>query len=621
MKKHLILFVILIIFSPIYSQVKIEKSTDIIVALGRKYYVHTVKQGETLYSLSRVYGAPTDQILFINKETVDDLKVGSILRIPVINANYQPVPLSKISFVEHIVQKRESLYAIAQQYNVTQDDIIKYNPQIQNGLDKDMVLKIPVEEKENITASDEFFTYHQIRNGETLKLIATQYGVDIVDIVQFNDNAYNLKTDEFLAIPKQTLSDEQKYLLMYNSTVNPDFLDIDPNYFEDPSCLPCSKFVYSDTMTFKVAILLPLYLSQNYGLSYDALSEPDNSHYFSSTMIFYDYLQGTLMAVNDLKKEGVNLKVYIYDTKADSSFIEGILKKYELKKMDLIFGPVYSKNYDIVKRFADSNRINIISPLSRKQTTIKDNPLVFNVTPSNAEVTKFTAKYMAKYADTSMISIITDGTNEQNELKDSLFNQIILLTQNIDSLDYKEINFSKFVTPYKNNLNPYKHNYVFITSSNEVQVSAILNNLNALVTVDEYKITVYTMPAIENFTKIQADWLVNLDIHFTSTTVNDMDNWNIKEFKTIYKDIFGRRPSRFSYIGYDVTYYFVSAIKRYGKYFQFCLGNDQDYMDSGMFMKFYFERLNKQSGFENKRLNMLYYTQNLNIEIEEAPNN
>ncbi|MBN2664345.1 MAG: LysM peptidoglycan-binding domain-containing protein [Bacteroidales bacterium] len=621
MKKYLILFVFLATFNTIYSQVKIDKSTDVIVALGRKYYVHTVKQGETLYSLSRVYGAPTGQILLINKEIVEDLKAGSILRIPVIDANYQPVPLSIVSFTEHTVQKHESLYAIAQQYNVTQDDIIKYNPQIQNGIDKGMVLKIPIEEKQSINASDEFFTYHQIRNGETLQLIATQYNVSIADIVQFNDNAKNLVTDEFIAIPKQTLSDEQKYLLMYNSLVNPDFIDIDPNYFEDPSCLPCSKFVYNDTMTFKIAILLPLYISQNYGLSYDALSEPDNSHYFSSTMIFYDYLQGTLMAINDLKKEGINLKVYIYDTKADSTSIEGIFKKYELKKMDLIFGPIYSKNYDIVKKFADSNRINIISPLSRKQTIIKNNPFVYNITPSNAEVTKFTAKYMAKYADTSMISIISDGSDEQNEIKDSLYNELKILTHNLDTVDYKEINFSKFVTPYKNNLSRYKHNYVFITSSNEVQVSAILNNLNALVTVNEYKITVYTLPVIENFTKMQADWLVNLDIHFTSTTINDLDNWNIKEFKVLYNDIFGRRPSRFSYIGYDVTYYFISALKRYGKYFQFCLGNDQDYMDSGMFMKFYFERLNKQSGFENKRLNMLYYTKDLNIEVEETPTN
>lgn len=615
MKKITVFFVILFSLNSVFSQVKIVKSTDVIVALGRKYYVHTVKQGETLYSLSRVYGVPTEQILLVNKETVDNLEIDAVLRIPVIDADYQAVPITKTTFTEHIVQKRESLYGIAQQYNVTQDDIIKYNSQIQNGLKKGMVLKIPVVETENINASDEFFVYHQIRNGDNLQIIANQYAVDVADIKQFNDNATNLVTDEFLAIPKQVLSDDQKYLLMYNSSINPDFLDIDPNYFEDPSCLPCNKFVYNDTMTFKIAILLPLYVAQNYGLSYDALSEPDNSHYFSSTMIFFDYLQGTLLAIDALKKEGINLDVHLYDTKADSAYIEGILKKHELKNMDLIFGPVYSDNYNIVKRFADSNRINVVSPLSRQTKIIKNNPFVYKIIPSHDEVVKFSAKFLSKYADTSLISIITDGSTEQLNLKDTLKKELVLLTQN-DSLNFKQITFSKFVTPYQNNLDPDKHNYVFIPSTDEVQLSAILNNLNALVNVNEYRITVYCLPVLENFAKLQAEWLVNLDIHYATTSIADENNWDIKEFKVKYKDIFGRRASRFSFIGYDVTYFFVNALKKYGKYFQFCLGDDQEYMDSGMFMKFYFDRYNKNSGFENKRLNMNYFTDDLRIKTD-----
>jgi len=619
MKKHFLLFALLLIFTPVFSQIEIEKSNDIIVALGRKYYIHTVKQGETLYSLSRVYGVPTDQLLLINKQTVNNLQAGTVLRIPVIDANYQPVPITKLSFVEHVVKKRESLYGIAQQYNVTQDDIIAHNPQIQNGIDKGMVLKIPVEEKEQIDATDEFFIYHQIRNGETLQLIASQYGISIDNITKFNDNANKLVTNEFLAIPKQVLTEEQKYMLMYNSSISPDFLDIDSNYFEDPSCLPCHKFVYNDTMTFKIAILLPLYISQNYGLSYDALANPNQTQFFSSTMIFFDYLQGTLLAIDALKKEGYNLDVHIYDTRADSAHLAGIFNKYEMKNMDLIFGPIYSQNYDIVKQFTDKNRINVISPLTSQLSVVQNNPFVYKIVPSYSEVAKFTAGFISKYADTSVVSIISDGTPSQIALKDTLHKELLFLTKNLDTLDYRDITFSKFVTPYANNLSPDKHNYVFITSTNEVQVSAILNNLNALVTVNKYRITVYALPVLENFTKMQADWLVNLDIHFTSSTLNDLDNWAIKEFKIKYKDIFSRRPSRFAYMGYDATYYFVSALKKYGKYFQFCLGDDQDYMDSGMFMKFYFDRINTYSGFENKRLNMLYYTKDLRIEIENMP--
>jgi len=616
MKKHLLLFVFVLSSVLAFGQIKIEKSSDVVVAFGRKYYVHSVKKGETLYSISRVYGVPTDQIILINKETISELNEGSALRIPVIDANYEPVPLKTTTFIEHTVQKNQSLYAIAQQYNTTQDLIIKYNPQIENGVEKGMVLKIPVEEQQSISADDEFFIYHQVRAGEDFKLIASQYGVTVEDLKQFNDKTPVV--GKIVAVPKRPLSDEQKYILKYNSSLNPDFLNIDPNYFEDPTYPPCSKFAYNDTMTFNIAILLPLYITQNYGLSFDAMSNPDNAHFYGSTEIFYEYLQGTLLAIDALKKEGLNLKVHIFDTKADSATIEGILGNYEMKKMDLVFGPVYSKNYDIVKKYSEKYRINFVSPLTSQVNIIENNPFVYKVTPSFPEVTKFTAKYLSNFADTSMFYVISDGTPAQKELSDTLHQALTLSVGNPDSLEFKEITFSKFVTPYQNNLSKTKTNYVFIPSTNEVQVSAILNNLNALVTVNNYKITVLTLPVLENFTKLQSDWLSNLNIHFASTTVTDENDWEYKEFKTKYRDLFGQSPDKYSYIGYDATYYFIMALKQYGKYFQFCLGEDQEFMDSGMFMKFYFERLDKNSGFENKRLKMLYYAKDLELLADET---
>ncbi len=618
MKKFFLISLLLLFGLNTFSQVEIEKSSDIVVVLGRKYYVHKVKKGETLYSISRVYKVPTSQILLINKEKVEELKAGSALRIPVIDKKYEPIAVTKITFTEHKVDKNESLYAISKQYGITQDEIIKHNPQIKNGLKKGMILKIPVKEKTEIQAKDDFFVYHQIKRGENLKLIARQYGVTIDDIKKFNENTSELIPGEILTVPKETLSEEQIYLLKYNEQLNPDFLNIDPNYFEDSNYPPCEEFVYNDTMSFKIALLLPLFITRNYSLSFDALSSPEKAHFYNKTKIFFDYLHGTFLAINELKKEGVNLKLYIYDTKADSATLETILKKYEMKKMDLIFGPVYSKNYNIIRDFCAKNKINVISPFTSKLSVLKNSPFVFKIKPSYSEITKFTARYMADFSDTSLIAVVSDGSSMQMQLADSLHKSLVVFTGGKDSLDFKKITFSRYVTPFKRNLDKNKHNYVFIPSTNEVQVSAILNNLNALVNVNRYKITVFTLPVIEYFKRLQAEWFFNLDIHYAATTVIDDNNWEIKNIKTDYVDIFGIKPTRFSMIGYDVTYYFISALKKYGKYFQFCLGNDQEYMDSGLFMKFYFQRTGKYNGFENKRLNMLYYTKELKLKIEES---
>jgi len=72
--------------------------------------------------------------------------------------------------------------------------------------------------------------------------------------------------------------------------------------------------------------------------------------------------------------------------------------------------------------------------------------------------------------------------------------------------------------------------------------------------------------------------------------------------------------TKMSFHGYDVTYYFLSALKRYGKYFQFCLTqSDLEPSKRGIFLDFNFLRIDNKSGFENNGVYMLNYDADLNI--------
>jgi len=616
MKKVLLIVLFLFIYLSIFSQVKIEKSNDIIVILGRNYYVHVVKKGETLYSLQKVYNVPQREIILINKEAVTDLQVGSTLRIPIIDQGYKPAPIKKTEFKEHVVQRNESLYSIAHQYGTTQDKIIKYNPQIKNGLKKGSVLKIPVVTEQIVNAEDSFFKYHKIKKGDKINIIAIEYGVTVDEIKQFNEGV-NFSEGEIIAIPKKHFSKEQIFLLKNNKDFNPNFIDVDLNYFEDPNYPPCSEFSFDKNMKFNIAILLPLYIDRNYNLSLGAISSPKSAHYFSNTVVFYNYLQGTLLAIDELKKEGMNLKINIYDTRSDSASIQQILNKPELKNMDLIFGPVYSKYYRMIEQFSKENKINVVSPLSQKLSTIQTNPFAFQVEPSLNTITKFTSGFIAKYIDTSRVIFIYKQNTNKDAISDTLLKELKSICKNVDSLDYKNVIFSKFITPYKQNFSETKTNIVYLISNDEVEISSIMNNLSALVNVYRYKIIVYAQPSIQNFTKLHTTWLSSLNVHYATSSIKNFEDFAIKEFDQKYRTTFGRLPDKFSYLGYDATYYFVDALRQYGKYFQFCLGNNDEFMDSGLFVKFDFERVAPRGGFENKRLNMIYYTNDLKLMIED----
>lgn len=620
MKQILTFIFILAIYGQAFSQTQIDRSDDLqIMLLGRKFYVHKVKPGETIYALSKVYEVPTEQILLINSEEITNLQAGTLIRIPLIDSTYKPFPLSKTTFTYHIVQKNESMYAIAKQYNITQDELIKYNPQVTNGLKKGMQLKIPVKKRTELKGEDELFVYHQLRRGENLQTIAGLYNVNL-SVLQKLNSEVEIVEGNVVAVPKKQLSEEQIYLLKHNESLKPNFFDIDPNYFEDSTYPPCSKFVYDPSMTFKISFLLPLYLDQNNDLSIKSLSPKNSPSYFGKSQVFYSFLQGSLMAVEKLKGENVNLEIKIFDTNNDSAEVSKILADTFVRNSDLVIGPVYSEHYNQVKKFTNETHINVVSPFSHHESTLKNNPFVFQPEPSTIEITKFTSKFIAQKIDTSLVFFITDENEANKELSDTLKKYIVLNSKNPDSLKYKNVVFSKFITPYQDDLSETKNNIVFIPTTDENKIAAILNNLNALVTVYNYKITVYTMPAIRYSTKLQVEWFSNLNIHYTGKFKNS-DKWENMEFTSDYKRNFGENTNKFVYMGYDETYYFVNLLRQYGKYFQFCMNEKAEINDTGEFMEFYFKRTGLTNGFENIKMNMYYYTKDLQIQQEEEPTN
>ncbi|HEC42115.1 MAG TPA: LysM domain-containing protein, partial [Bacteroides sp.] len=89
----------------------------------------------------------------------------------------------------HIVREKETLYGISKAYNVTEKVIASENPDVFAGLRPGMVLKIPAEPvlDESIDIKDtEEFIYHVLKEGETLYFLSKKYRIDVVEIEKAN---------------------------------------------------------------------------------------------------------------------------------------------------------------------------------------------------------------------------------------------------------------------------------------------------------------------------------------------------------------------------------------------------------------------------------------------------
>ncbi len=623
MKKIILsLFSILLILG-VNAQVKVEKSKDKIAILGRKYYVHTVKAGETLYSIGKVYEIPQNQIILINNELVVNLEANDVLKIPIIDENYKEVEANDVTFVEHKVKKKESLYAISKQYGISEQDIIKYNPEATNGVKKKQILKIPILTKIEIKAEDEFFIYHQITEGETIRSIIKKYNISKKQLLQMNPDAdKNFAVGQILNIPKKELTELEFLIITGADSDLPDLVNIDPLYFTDPSCKPCKDFAYSEDKVFKVAFLIPFFLEQNYSKSFDVVNEPDKEKFYRNSEIFIHFYEGALLAVNEMRRLGLSVDLYVYDTKNDSTTVANILSKYEMRKMDLIIGPVYSDNFDIISEFANKNKINVVSPVSKKTELLEDNPFIFQVNPSNNMLIESATPQLTGYYDSSLV-VIHNGKDEELELMETYqtnLKKIFFNETDLDTIVFKDVMYNKDgMRGVRSALIKGQENIVFIPSSNEVFISNVLNNLNTMVSIEKYRITVYGLPSWDAFQDLELNFYRNLNIHYPSPNYVDKNNWQVQDFIEDYNTNFNTEPTVFSYQGYDITLYFLSALKRYGKYFQFCISNrDVEPNPQGLSLKFDFERINDHSGFENKGVHILKYDEDLNlIKIEK----
>ena len=123
-----------------------------------KRYFHIIEQGQTLYSLQRKYGLPLDRIRSLNRISGNNLEVGDTLlfynRDSLITAFIKQENKALVvsgsdensSYTTHIVKKGETLFRIARLYNLSVNDIRKLNQLKSDNLKigQELIITLPV---------------------------------------------------------------------------------------------------------------------------------------------------------------------------------------------------------------------------------------------------------------------------------------------------------------------------------------------------------------------------------------------------------------------------------------------------------------------------------------------
>lgn len=96
---------------------------------------------DTLYGISKKFGITMEQLIAANPQIADGLKPGMKLVIPV-SGSTAINPNDSVAYMIHTVVKDDTMYNLSNRYLVPQTELLRLNPELSEGLKLGMALKI-----------------------------------------------------------------------------------------------------------------------------------------------------------------------------------------------------------------------------------------------------------------------------------------------------------------------------------------------------------------------------------------------------------------------------------------------------------------------------------------------
>jgi len=173
-------------------------------AFAQAYTYHTVTAGETVYSISKKYDISQETLLKLNPEAKDGLQINAKLVIPMSLEQSETAVKKAVSFNSHKVQKKETLYSLSKQYGVSIEDIKKYNKHLySNELRNGETVQIPVFVIDNSSPEKVIIAEKKERPAPG-KVIIEERNPEITKSRPAAQTAQTGKTREHIILPKET---------------------------------------------------------------------------------------------------------------------------------------------------------------------------------------------------------------------------------------------------------------------------------------------------------------------------------------------------------------------------------------------------------------------------------
>jgi len=593
----------------------------------KEYYLHDVKSGETLEAISEAYHISVEKLVQYNPDLKHGLKVGLVLGIPVqteseeseaqvaehqeVTETVKPVSSETIALVSpeglYTLQPKEDLYDVAKRFGVDLSDLKTINPELNNNPKRGTMIEIP-----KIINENDYIVHHCEKNERVTSLLR-RWKVSESEFRKKNVSVgSHVFVNQVVLIPIEPISD---FYWIKNdmelvdeeepSTHAEPKFDFDAEMGEIPVCVASPENVQK---RYNVALMVPLFLQDIDNIE---VTKEKAKNQKSRSLGFLQYYEGFVMAAEALEKQGLKVDLTVFDVTDNVASAEKALRQIRGKDLDLIVGPFFGRSFSVIEEYAKANDIVVVNPLSTRLSVIADNPNVVKVKPGDLGLV-LTISNLVKnnYSDANVFIVsrekASDSTflnqlehhlnlavqdevtvsgneflhfarneSERLEMGSRLVSTVDVEGQVYSTDDFRNGSMDKVVLAnpikryeysdmgkLKSQLSGVRTNLIVAYGDDNVFATGMLNSLST--EADRFPITLVCAPDWSQFEKLLVDNLLKMNAIYASDYFIDYESDAAKQFVRRFRSKYMGEPQKYAFEGYDLGYYFLSALMQYG---------------------------------------------------------
>lgn len=536
---------------------------------GVVVYRYTVQKSEGLYRISKNFNVSQEELVRLNPTLqTEGLKFGQVILVPV--KEEQPAAADS-SYVKHVIEPKETLYAISKRYGVSVAELQAANPEVSKNMPIGATLLIPARSTE----------------GATLPVPQTQAEAPKMDAPQPQAEAPKVETPKAEAEAPTIEAPKADEVVLPAPKLQADSLTAvqqvsTDSMVEHPLLLPYDSSIIS-ALPLRIAYLLPFQVE---AAKRDGQMDR-----------FIDFYEGALLAIYEAQACGQHFEIFTYDVQKSDIAIQKVLKKGEMQNLDAIIGPAYPAQVSHAALFAKQNRIPCIIPFTNKVSGLEHNPYLMQFNPSAQKEAEAAVRLLSAHKDSLQLVFVDPQASEVSPFVSTLREKALAAGFTTADIALQTIINDSLTTILKQD----KKNILVFNSDKYVSVNAVMSKVvnqkkgHSLALFGRYSWQHEKCP-IE---------MVYVSIFHEPNTAH------MASYEALYKQYFGHALSslqpRYDLLGYDLT----KAVIRHLLLSQQAVSEqDKQHVFAeehiGLQSDIHYERASEEGGLENIGIKLIW---------------